>query len=630
MFFLDLRLPQLNTIKGKIIILLLLALVALIATSGFILYSSWYTKNQLLEKTLDEKALSNATILEEKMQAEINVITTISHIPQLVEEDIYTSLAYLNEMFKAQTALGTLVITFGLLDLEGNLWEAAEPERVTPRGDTGWFKAIAGGAELAISAPGFSAAYPDIMRVVIVVPVYKDGQLYRVLHARLGLNALSALMPDLKYGEKGRAFLLDQQGIMIAHPKADLLLKDATIASEQIPAIVADALRQAVTEKSGQVAYTFKGVPSIVAYQPIANTGWIMVTVADQDEFLAPVKSLVLSAVVVIVLVALLLLILGWYTGNKITGPIIKLNVAAGRLAEGNLNVEIKAETSDETGQLAETFEKMRLNLKELIGNTAIASAKVSETAKSLVEQAEQTAAAATENASSVSEISATVENVADNIKTVSEQALVASEQGDKSRQDIAIITQTMQEIEQSVGKGTVSVNDLSKSIEQVGQFVEVINGIAGQTNLLSLNAAIEAARAGEAGKGFAVVAEEVRKLAESSSRSAEEINRIIAEVQQQSEQAAADMATSREKVAEGDQVVQQVNQSLGDIMQLVQDVSQKAQDVSAAAGEMSEATQNVAATTEQQTATMEEVSASAAELSNTAVEMDQALAKYK
>ncbi|RYD03490.1 hypothetical protein N752_18960 [Desulforamulus aquiferis] len=128
----------------------------------------------------------------------------------------------------------------------------------------------------------------------------------------------------------------------------------------------------------------------------------------------------------------------------------------------------------------------------------------------------------------------------------------------------------------QEVGK---TIDSLNTAIKDVGKFVETINGIAGQTNLLALNAAIEAARAGDAGRGFAVVADEVRKLAETSSNSAVEITKIIANIQQQSTQSAEAMHIGQQKVAHGHQVVKEVSESFSNVIGLVQSLSVQARE---------------------------------------------------
>ncbi len=208
-----------------------------------------------------------------------------------------------------------------------------------------------------------------------------------------------------------------------------------------------------------------------------------------------------------------------------------------------------------------------------------------------------------------------------------------------------------MQAINRSVSQSAEVVSKLGESSKQIGEIVDVISGIAGQTNLLALNAAIEAARAGEQGRGFAVVADEVRKLAEQSHEAAQKIAHIVREIQTETTSVVTVMQQGTVDVARGSDVIISTGERFTAIVNLVEHLNSEIQEISAAseqlsasseevvksvdsvkhlAGETAANTQTISAAAEEQSASMEEIAASSQALSSLADELQMVVRRFK
>jgi methyl-accepting chemotaxis protein len=234
------------------------------------------------------------------------------------------------------------------------------------------------------------------------------------------------------------------------------------------------------------------------------------------------------------------------------------------------------------------------------------------------------------ESAKAMEEMAEGIKRIADSSSEVSETSIEASKQANEGNQAIQKAIDQMDLIRASVSDSSQLVKQLGARSQEIGQIVDAITEISAQTNLLALNAAIEAARAGEHGRGFAVVADEVRKLAEQSRQSAEQIVTIIRHVQMETDHAIVSMDRGDQEVRTGTVIMQEAGEAFRKIIHAVQEVADQIQEVSAASEEMSASTQqvaaslqnmksiahvassnteSVAASSEEQLATMEEIS---------------------
>ncbi|WP_442854536.1 methyl-accepting chemotaxis protein [Bacillus sp. SJS] len=255
------------------------------------------------------------------------------------------------------------------------------------------------------------------------------------------------------------------------------------------------------------------------------------------------------------------------------------------------------------------------------------------------------------ETAKAVQEIATGVQYVAERAASVSLTVSEAAEQTQKGSIYIDKAVKQMDDIYHSVEETTRLVIELGDKSAEINKIVDVITAISEQTNLLALNAAIEAARAGEHGKGFAVVADEVRKLAEGSKQSAEQITTLIRSIQKRTNLVIDHMAKEKEQAAGGLDLIKETGDNFTMIQKAVQDVNSQIQEVSATAEQMSasseevtasveemasiatesaSSTQQVAAGAQQQYSSMEEIGQSINKLAELAAGLKTEVAKFK
>ena len=494
-----------------------------------------------------------------------------------------------------------------------------------------------------------------------------SGQPLGVLGINIDLPVVTNMISEIKIGETGYIMMLDSDNVIIADPKhPDANFKK--LAESELGDIAS-----LDTNAKGLKEISLDGTSKIVNVYSSNETGYKYVTVVDKSQLMADVNNMRKILVVVLVVALVLIFFATMWISNIIVAPLRGLEASAERIAKGDLRQEdLQIESDDEIGHLAESFNQMTKQLKNLLSKIKGSSDEVFNSSAQMSQGVEQVAQTITHVAESVGDIaeSATkqnetmngmVDNIRDmadqvtNIATSSEEISKSSGKAGQAALDgvnaIESAVEQIRDVFNTVNDSAKAVGELGRRSEEIGEIVGTIKSIAEQTNLLALNAAIEAARAGEQGRGFSVVADEVRKLAEQSAEAAQEIAEKIGGVQQVTVQAVESMTAGTEKVRVGSEAVEDAGKQfklIADHIRIVDDmvkesavnatkVAEKskgvltdAEDVERSTKKVTENITSISAATEEQSASMEEIAASSHHLSSMAEDLQKESSRFR
>ena len=299
---------------------------------------------------------------------------------------------------------------------------------------------------------------------------------------------------------------------------------------------------------------------------------------------------------------------LAWFFSTKVLfKPLNKVvNMFKDAEVEGDLTVRLDVLYDDEVGALSTSINKFLEKLQGIVTkvvstthSVASASSELSATSGEISKGAEEQSAQSERVATAMSEMSATVAEVAKNSQTAADGARDAQTVAGKGGEVVSTAVIGIEELTALVERTAGEVKQLGENSEQIGEIISVIDDIADQTNLLALNAAIEAARAGEQGRGFAVVADEVRQLAERTTKATSEVRERIGKVQSETAMVVTSMEEGATKSEEGIKLVREAGEALKEIVQSVDSVSSMIQQIATAAEEQSSTTNEISTNVE-------------------------------
>lgn len=517
--------------------------------------------------------------------------------------------------------------------------------------------------------------------IVFAVPIKTGGKVTGVLAAVEDATRLTTLTDKLKVGQTGYGFIVNSKGEIIAHPDKDLVSSrynpiEAAKEDSGVAGLADFVQNKMIKGEEGSGQYTFQGVDKYMGYAPIAITGWSLGLTAPTSEILSALNSLKVSIVIISFAIILIGVAVALITGRKIAKPISEAADYAETIAEGDLTQKIKNDNlsrKDEIGRLSQAFQKMQEVLNTTVGKISASAVDLAAASEELYSVTQNASANMEEIAASTEEISASLEEVNASSQQVSASGEEMNASMDmlnnemvgagKNAQDIEgrvntiyhsvnISQKTAQEMYNKLEERMTLTIEKSRIVEEISKMTDLIADIAAQTNLLALNAAIEAARAGEQGKGFAVVAEEVRKLAEQSAATVENIQGVTFKVRESIDELVKDSkelltyintnvsadyteylntaVQYHEDAGSFEKITKSASAKCNQVLRVVNEVSLAMNEISKSIGQSTDGSQQIASSIEASTVSMLEMSNSAESLAKMAEELSGITSKFK
>ncbi|MEO4027039.1 methyl-accepting chemotaxis protein [Chromobacterium vaccinii] len=330
----------------------------------------------------------------------------------------------------------------------------------------------------------------------------------------------------------------------------------------------------------------------------------INIKLADKalDDAQGKYQTLRTMAISVLVVGLVALAVLGLAIQTGIVGSLKEACRAMEKMGSGDLTGEVKVSGRDEIAEMMRSLAETQQRLRTTVGEIIRSAASVAATSEQLAASTEQVSAsigqqvnATSSAAASIEELTVSIDLCASNADQANGQAAEAGQQAKAGNKDVQDSTVRVKRVNESVSSSADSLESLSDQAQQIGSIATVIKDVADQTNLLALNAAIEAARAGEQGRGFAVVADEVRKLAERTTSSAQEITNMIGKIQDGAREAVDGMRSSREIVADVVVAAENASATISTVEERAAGVVSAINEIAMAVGEQRQASTELA-----------------------------------
>lgn len=462
-------------------------------------------------------------------------------------------------------------------------------------------------------------------------PISEGGKILGVLFVGIDLSEnLSKLKERLKairIGQTGYVFVVSSRsnaadfGQFVVHPSLEG--KSAVDVADEDGRLF---IKEMLEKKNGVLHYRWKGNAStasegVLQFATFDPFGWIIATRADKAELSGGVIAV--QQVILIVGLGLLLVLpflIYFVVRRVVTKPLAELQQFCTEVEKNrDLTIRLNSNADDEVGQTIGSVQRLMQTLRQAFGEILKCVESLDSAARQLSLAAQGSAAnsegasdAASGMAASVEELSAGIGRISENAGEAARLAKAAGEDSQSGGATILRATGEMDAIASTMRSTSAAISALGEESKHISNVVSVIKEVAEQTNLLALNAAIEAARAGEQGRGFAVVADEVRKLAERTSRATDEISAVTSSIATRTQQAVDAMNEAMSQIEQGSALATEAGNAINDIRNGAERVLGVVRQITESLAESSAASQHMASQTEKVAKIAEESSLAA------------------